>query len=120
MPSNKQSNELRRLVAAFHYSIAGLRVAWTQPAFRVETLSLPVMVPAAFVIAHSGAELALLLGSLWLVMIVELLNTGIEKAIDRVSPEWHELSKQAKDLGSAAVLFSLGLAATVWLSVLLF
>ena len=120
MHSNKQSNELRRLVAAFHYSMAGLRVAFTQPAFRTEVMLLPVLIPAAFLIASSGVELALLLGSLWLGMIVELLNTGIEKAIDRISPEWHELSKQAKDLGSTAVLFSLGLTVTVWLSVVLF
>ena len=120
MHSNKPSSEAQRLVAAFHYSVAGLRVAWTQPAFRTEVLLLPVMVPAAFLIASTGAELALLLGSLWLVIIVELLNTGIEKAIDRISGEWHELSKQAKDLGSAAVLFSLGLLATVWLSIMLF
>ena len=111
-------NEASRLIAAYKHSLAGLQVAWTQAAFRSEIVGGIVLTPAAFFLAENGVELALLLGSLWLVMIVELLNTGIEKAIDRISGEWHELSKQAKDLGSAAVLFSLACWATVWLCVL--
>ena len=70
--------------------------------------------PAAFWLGRSWVETALLAGSVVLVMIVELLNTGIEAAIDRIGPEWHDLSKRAKDMGSAAVLLSLLLCAGIW------
>ena len=73
-----------------------------------------VLLPLAFVIGHSWVETALLAGSVLLVLIVELLNTGIESCIDRIGPEWHDLSKRAKDMGSAAVLLSLLLGAGVW------
>jgi diacylglycerol kinase (ATP) len=115
--SSTPGKEVSRLVAAFRYSLAGVRVGWTQAAFRTEILAICVMTPLAFILAESGVELALLLGSLWLVCIVELLNTGVEKAIDRISAERHELSKQAKDVASAAVLLSIGNAITVWLAV---
>lgn len=117
MSSNKPDNEMRRLIAAFGYSLAGLRVGWTQAAFRTEVIAVAVMTPLACWLAETGAELALLLGSLWLVCIVELLNTGIEKAIDRISDERHLLSGQAKDVASAAVLLSIGNAITIWLAV---
>ncbi len=74
------------------------------------------MVPAAFKVGENWAEIALLVGSVLLVMIVELLNTGIESAIDRIGPEWHDLSKRAKDMGSAAVLLSLVLCGGIWLA----
>lgn len=118
--NTKPPDEVSRLIAAFRYSAAGLKVAAVHPAFRIEAIATCVMTPLAFMIAGSGVELALLLGSLWLVMIVELLNTGIERTVDRVSADWHELSKQAKDIGSAAVLLSLANAATVWLAVMLY
>lgn len=76
------------------------------------------MLPLAFVLGQNWAEVALLAGSVLLVMIVELLNTGIESCIDRIGPEWHDLSKRAKDMGSAAVLLSLLLCAGVWLAAL--
>lgn len=116
----KPSDEVRRVVAAYGYSLAGLKAASAHPAFRLEMLASALMTPLAFMLAGSGAQLALLLGSLWLVLIVELLNTGIEKAIDRISGEWHELSGQAKDIGSAAVLLSIANAVTVWLAIGLF
>ena len=73
-----------------------------------------VLVPAAFWLGRSWVESILLAGTVVLVMIVELLNTGIETAIDRIGPEWHDLSKRAKDMGSAAVLLSLVLCAATW------
>ena len=70
--------------------------------------------PLSFWLGRTWVETALLAGSMLLVMIVELLNTGLEAAIDRIGPEWHDLSKRAKDMGSAAVLLSLILCAGIW------
>lgn len=103
-----------RLWHALGYSIAGLRAGWGETAFRQETLAALVLLPLSVWIGRTWVETALLGGSVLVVMIVELLNTGIETAIDRTGPEWHELSKRAKDLGSAAVLLSLLLCAGVW------
>ncbi len=72
------------------------------------------MVPLAFWLGQNWVEVALLAGSVLLVMIVELLNTGIEAAIDRISLEWHPLAKRAKDMGSAAVLLALLVCAGIW------
>ena len=76
------------------------------------------LLPVSFWLGKNWIETALLAGSVLFVMIVELLNTGIETAIDRIGPEWHELSKRAKDMGSAAVLLSLLLCAGIWLAAL--
>lgn len=103
-----------RLWHAAGYSLAGLRAAWDEKAFRLEAMVSLVMLPLALWLARSWIEGALLAGTVILVMIVELLNTAIESAIDRTSAEWHPLSKRAKDLGSAAVLLSLVLAGGVW------
>jgi diacylglycerol kinase (ATP) len=75
-----------------------------------------VLIPAAFWLGQTWVEVALLVGSVILVMVVELLNTGIETAIDRIGTEWHALSKRAKDMGSAAVLLSLLLCLGIWLA----
>ena len=77
-----------------------------------------VLLPLAFGLGQDWVEVALLAGSVLLVMIVELLNTAVESAIDRIGPEWHDLSKRAKDMGSAAVLLSLLLCGGVWLAAL--
>jgi len=77
-----------------------------------------VMLPLSFWLGQSWLETSLLAGSVIFVLVVELLNTGIETAIDRIGPEWHELSKRAKDMGSAAVLLSLLLCAGIWLAAL--
>ena len=100
------------------YSLMGLRAAWDESAFRQESLAALVMVPAAFWVGQNWLEVGLLVGTVLLVMIVELLNTGIETAIDRIGPQWHHLSKRAKDMGSAAVLLSLLLCGGVWLGAL--
>jgi len=105
-----------RMWHAFGYSLAGLRSGWGETAFRQEALAAIVLVPAAFWLGQTWVETALLAGSVLLVMMVELLNTGIETAIDRIGPEWHDLSKRAKDMGSAAVLLSLLLCLGIWLA----
>ena len=105
---------LSRVWHAGGYSVAGLRAGWGETAFRQEALAALVLVPAAFWLGRSWVEVALLAGSVWLVLIVELLNSGLESAIDRVSFEMHELSRRAKDIGSAAVFMSLLLCAAIW------
>jgi diacylglycerol kinase (ATP) len=103
-----------RLWHATGYSMAGLRAAWGESAFRLEACLAFVMVPLAFWVGRNWVEVALLAGSVLLVMIVELLNTAVECAIDRIGLERHELSKRAKDMGSAAVLLSVLVAAGIW------
>ena len=105
-----------RVWHATGYSLAGLRAGWTETAFRQEAIAAMVFLPLAFWLGRSWVETALLAGSVLLVMIVELLNTCIETAIDRIGPEWNHLSKRAKDMGSAAVLLSLLLAGGIWVA----
>jgi diacylglycerol kinase (ATP) len=109
---------LERIWRAFGYSLAGFRAAWRhEAAFRQELALSVVLLPAAFWLARNWLDLALLIGSCVLVLIVELLNSAIEALTDRVGIERHELSGRAKDLGSAAVLLSLVLMAGVWAAV---
>ena len=114
----KARKGLSRVLHAGFYSIQGLRAGWEEPAFRQEAILAIALVPLAFWLGQSWVETALLAGTVLLVMIVELLNTCIESAIDRIGPEWHDLSKRAKDMGSASVLLSLVLCLGVWLSAL--
>jgi diacylglycerol kinase (ATP) len=115
-PVNPQKDRkgLNRVWHALGYSVAGLRAGWHETAFRQEAIASLVLIPAAVWLGRSWVETVLLAGSVILVMIIELLNTGIETAIDRIGPEWHDLSKRAKDMGSAAVLLSLLLCAGTW------
>lgn len=119
-PANQQKlrTGLTRVWHAAGYSLAGLRAGWGETAFRQEAVASVVLLPVAFWLGRTWVEAALLAGSLLIVMIVELLNTGIETAIDRIGPEWHDLSKRAKDMGSAAVLLSLILCSGIWLAAL--
>ena len=110
----KARRGLTRVWHAFGYSLAGLRAGWYETAFRQEALASLVLLPASWWVGKTWVESALLAATVVLVMVVELLNTGIETAIDRIGPEWHALSKRAKDMGSAAVLLSLLLCAGVW------
>jgi diacylglycerol kinase (ATP) len=103
-----------RVWHAAGYSLAGLRAGWGETAFRQEAMAALVLLPLAFWIGRGWVQVALLAGSVMLVMIVELLNTGIEAVVDRIGPEWHDLSKRAKDMGSAAVLLALLLALGIW------
>jgi diacylglycerol kinase (ATP) len=112
----KRRSGLERVWYALGYSMQGLRSAWHETAFRQEALVAFVLVPLAFWIGRSWMETALLAGSVIGVLIVELLNTGIESAVDRMGLEWNALTKKAKDMGSAAVLLSLLLCAGIWIA----
>lgn len=113
------SNGLTRIVNACRYSAAGLRATFAgEQAFRQEVYTLCVLLPAGYWLGGNGAERALLMGSLLIVPIIELLNTGLEAVVDRVGPEHHELAGLAKDAGSAAVFLSIGLACLVWCLIL--
>ena len=112
----KSRTGLNRILHAGGYSIEGLRAGWHEPAFRQEAILAIFLVPLSFWLGQNWLETALLAGSVLMVMIVELLNTSVESAIDRIGPEWHDLSKRAKDMGSAAVLLSLLFCAGVWIS----
>jgi len=114
----KLRSGFNRMWHAAGYSFAGLRAGWGETAFRQEALASFVLLPLAFWLGQDWIETSLLAGSVLIVMIVELLNTGIETAIDRIGPEWHELSKRAKDMGSAAVLLSLILCGGIWVAAL--
>lgn len=110
----KARTGLRRIWYATGYSLQGLRAGWGEPAFRQEAIAALVLLPLAFWLGRGWVEVALLAGSVLLVMVIELLNTAIETVVDRIGPEWHDLSKRAKDMGSAAVLLSLLLALGIW------
>ena len=114
----KTRTGLSRVFHAGGYSLQGLQAGWGETAFRQEAIAALILVPLAFWLGRSWVETALLAGSVLIVMIVELLNTGIETAIDRIGPEWHALSKRAKDMGSAAVLLSLLLCGGIWAAAL--
>lgn len=114
--AQKRRSGLSRIWHAFGYSLAGLRAGWQETALRQEMLAALVLLPLSFWVGRSWIEVVLLAGSVLIVLIVELLNTGVESAIDRIGPEWHELSKRAKDMGSAAVLLSLLLCAGTWIA----
>lgn len=116
--AQKQRTGLIRMQHALGYSMAGLRAGWLETAFRQEVLASLMLLPLSFWLGQTWVEVALLAGSVFMVMVVELLNTGIEAAIDRIGPEWHDLSKRAKDMGSAAVLLSLVVCAGIWLAAL--
>lgn len=114
----KARKGLNRVWHAAGYSVAGLRAGWQETAFRQEAIAAILLVPIAFWMGRTWVETALLSASVVLVMVVELLNTAIETAIDRIGPEWHDLSKRAKDMGSAAVLLSLLVCCGIWAAAL--
>jgi diacylglycerol kinase (ATP) len=115
---HKQRTGLRRVWHATGFALAGLRSGWNEAAFRQEAIASAVLLPLALWVGRSWVETALLAGAVILVLMVELLNTAIETAVDRIGPEWHALSKRAKDMGSAAVLLSLLLAGGIWIAAL--
>jgi diacylglycerol kinase (ATP) len=116
---HKGRTGLDRVLRATGYSLNGLKLAFTgESAFRQETWMALLMLPASFWLGRNWLEVAALAGTVWLVLIVELLNSSIEAVVDRVSFELHDLSKRAKDVASAAVFMSLVLCAAVWLAAL--
>jgi diacylglycerol kinase (ATP) len=105
----------RRILKTSKYSIQGLLSAWkSEEAFRIEVILFLVLLPVAFFIGKSAVETCLLVMSLFIVLIVELLNTGLEKTIDRISMDVNQLSGFVKDVGSAAVAISLIQALVIW------
>ncbi|QEL66047.1 diacylglycerol kinase [Oryzomicrobium terrae] len=116
----KGKTGLQRIWNALHYSLAGLRAAYAcEDAFRQEVHLAAVLVPLAFFLPVAGVERGVMVGSILLVLVVELLNSAVEAAVDRVSLEHHRLAKRAKDIGSAAVLIALVNVALVWGCILL-
>ena len=114
----KQRRGLNRVIHAFGYSMQGLKAGMHEPAFKQEAYLAFVLIPMSFFVGSNWIEISILSGSVVFVMTVELLNTGLESAIDRVGPQWHDLSKRCKDLGSAAVLLSILLCMGIWLAAL--
>ncbi len=115
-PDNKG---LKRIYNAFFFSMHGFRACFrTEEAFRQETYLALVMIPLGIWIGDGAVERILLVGSVILVMTVELLNTAVERAIDRISFDKHDLSKESKDMGSAAVFLMLVLTGFVWMSII--
>lgn len=111
---------VRRLFGAFSYSLKGLQACFVnEEAFRVEVALSIVLIPLGLMLGENGVEKALLIGSVVMVLIVELLNSAVESAIDRIGLEKSELSGRAKDQGSAAVLLSMLLVAIVWSALLI-
>lgn len=116
----KGKRGLTRLINATRYSVDGLRSAWEhEDAFRLELRIAAVMIPGALLLPLSVVEKVLLVGVVVLVLVAELLNTGIEAAVDRDSYEIDSLGKRAKDYGSAAVMLTMFLAGGTWLAILL-
>lgn len=106
---------LRRIINAFGYSMKGLRAAFKhESAFRQETALLVIMLPIAILLGQTIVDYSILIGSLLLVIIVELLNSAVEAVVDRVGDEHHKLAGRAKDIGSAAVFVSLVNAIVIW------
>jgi len=115
----KGKTGLRRIWNALHISFAGLRAALAhEDAFRQEAVLSLVLIPVALLAPTTGVGKAMMILSVLLVLVVELLNSAIEAVTDRISLETHELSKRAKDIGSAAVMVSLVAVPVVWLLVL--
>ena len=111
----KGKTGLQRLLSALGYSLQGLASAFRhEEAFRQESLLALILVPMALIVPASGTEKALMIASVLLVLVVELLNSAVEAAVDRISLDNHRLAKRAKDIGSAAVFLSLINVAVVW------
>ncbi len=120
MPGQRTQG-IDRIIKATVYSWSGLRTAFlNEAAFRQELVLFSILTPAGLWLGENGLERAVLVGSLVLVLIVELLNTGIEIVVDRFGGDLHELSGRAKDVGSAAVFLSLVNVPAIWTLVLFF
>lgn len=109
------SSGLKRIVLATRFSAQGIASAWRhEAAFRQELIAVVLLTPVAFWLGRDATEILILLMPLLLVLIVELLNSAIEATLDRIGDEQHALAGRAKDMGSAAVFFSLVVAAAAW------
>ena len=109
-------NLISHIINAFRYTFAGLKSAWkNELAFRGEVVVVTIMLPLGIWLGRSAVERALLIASILLILLTELLNSALEAVVDRIGPERHELSKRAKDMGSAAAFISMVTAALVWM-----
>lgn len=118
--ANQNAKGLKRFVNAFFFSMAGFKAIWKhEEAFRQEVFLFILATPLAILLAEDNVERVLLIGSVGTVLLIELLNSAVEAAIDRIGLEHHELSGRAKDIGSAAVMLSLLLAAMTWALILI-
>lgn len=112
---------MKRIINAFFYSLDGIKAAWRdEPAFREEMILAVIMIPAAFFLAPDTISLLLMIGSILLVLMMELINTAIEATVNHISTERHPLAKKAKDTASAAVLLALLNAGMIWVIILFF
>jgi len=115
----KGKTGIKRLANAFTYSVAGTLAAYKhEDAFRQEVILSTVLIPFAIYLGQTSIEQGLMIASILLIIIVELLNSSVEATVDRISVKRHKLSKRAKDIGSAAVFFSLVNAAVIWFLIL--
>ncbi|WP_076409530.1 diacylglycerol kinase [Shewanella sp. UCD-KL12] len=115
----ENNHGIKRIIRATGFSMKGLKAAWThEAAFRQELILAAIMLPIAFIVDVTIVEKLLLILTLFIVIIVELLNSAIEAVVDRIGDEIHTLSGQAKDIASAAVFMSLALAGITWTIIL--
>jgi diacylglycerol kinase (ATP) len=109
-------NVIGHIINAFRYTFAGLKSAWkNELAFRGEVVVVIIMAPLGIWLGRTAVEQALLVASILMILLTELLNSALEAVVDRIGPERHELSKRAKDMGSAAAFISMVTAALVWI-----
>ena len=115
----KGKTGIKRLANAFTYSVAGTLAAFKhEDAFRQEVILSIILIPLAIYLGQTAIEQAFMISSILLIIIVELLNSSVEATVDRISVKRHKLSKRAKDIGSAAVFFSLVNASVIWFLIL--
>ena len=118
MGKPKKKTEIARIIAAAGYSLQGLRDTFiSEAAFRTELALAAILIPLAFWVSPDGTDRALMIGSVFLVLIIEVLNAAIEAVVDRVGSEKHDLSQKAKDAGSAAVFLAMINLGLTWLLV---
>jgi diacylglycerol kinase (ATP) len=113
---SENENVIGHIINAFRYTFDGLKSAWkNELAFRGEVVVAIIMIPLGIWLGQSAVEQALLIASILLILLTELVNSALEAVVDRIGPERHELSKRAKDMGSAAAFISMVTAALVWI-----
>lgn len=117
---NKTGNKgIKRIINATKFSIDGIKATWqSEEAFRQEAVAAMILLPLSFWVAESVIEWILLVVTVLLLLLVEIVNSSIEAVVDRFGSDWHELSKKAKDAGSAAVSIAIAIAVLTWGAIL--
>ncbi|MEX1313252.1 MAG: diacylglycerol kinase [Desulfotignum sp.] len=116
----KKETGVVRIIKAAEYSLAGFKAAWnSEAAFRQEVIGALILVPVGILLGKTGVEKALLSSSPLAIVVVELLNSGLEAVVDRTGNDFHPLAKNAKDMGSAAVFLSIVMTVTVWFLIII-